>query len=135
MRDALSSAFNDRKNTGLIHESRCATVATVVKKRSTLRTMLRRAIAPAALLIVAVFFGGYAIFGPNGALAYGDIERQLAVKQRELAMLDKNRADLKNRVALLDPKHADPDMVEELALKNLGVVHKDDMIVPLTDTK
>ena len=105
------------------------------KKRSTLRTMLRRAIAPAALLIVGVFFGGYAIFGPNGALAYGDIERQLAVKQRELAMLDKNRAELKNRVALLDPKHADPDMVEELALKNLGVVNKNDVIVPLTDTK
>ena len=95
--------------------------------------MLRRAIAPAALLIVGVFFGGYAIFGPNGALAYGDIERQLVVKQRELAMLDKNRADLKNRVALLDPNHADPDMVEELALKNLGVVHKGDVIVPMTD--
>lgn len=91
--------------------------------------------APAALLIVGVFFGGYAIFGPNGALAYGDIERQLAVKQRQLAALDKNRADLRNRVELLDPKHADPDMVEELALRNLGVVHKDDVIVPLTDKK
>lgn len=132
MPGALSSEFKQGKNTGLIHESRCARVASVAKKRSPLRTMLRRAIAPAALLIVGIFFGGYAIFGPNGALAYGDIERQLAVKQRELAMLDKNRADLKNRVALLDPKHADPDMVEELALKNLGVVHKDDMIVPLT---
>ncbi len=104
----------------------------MAKKRSTLRTMLRRAIAPAALLIVGVFFGGYAIFGPNGALAYGDIERQLLVKQRELAMLDKSRTELKNRVSLLDPRHADPDMVEELAVKNLGVVHKNDVIVPLT---
>ena len=92
--------------------------------------MLRRAIAPAALLIVGVFFGGYAIFGPNGALAYGDIERQLAVKQRELALLDKHRLELKNRVQLLDPGHADPDLVEELAIKKLGVAHQDDMILP-----
>jgi cell division protein FtsB len=103
----------------------------VVKKRSTLRTMLRRAMAPAALLIVGVFFGGYAIFGPNGALAYGDVERQLAVKQRELAMLDRTRMELKNRVDLLDPKHADPDLVDELARKDLGVAHQDEVIVPL----
>ncbi|MDX5985395.1 MULTISPECIES: FtsB family cell division protein [Sphingomonas] len=93
--------------------------------------MLRRAIAPAALMIVGVFFGGYAIFGPNGALAYGDIERQLAVKQQQLAMLDKARSELKNRVDLLDPKHADPDLVDELARKDLGVAHQDEMIVPL----
>ncbi|MES1997076.1 MAG: FtsB family cell division protein [Sphingomonas sp.] len=93
--------------------------------------MLRRAIAPAALMIVGVFFGGYAIFGPNGALAYGDIERQLAVKQQQLAMLDKTRAELKNRVDLLDPKHADPDLVDELARKDLGVAHQDEVIVPL----
>jgi cell division protein FtsB len=93
--------------------------------------MLRRAIAPAALLIVGVFFGGYAIFGPNGALAYGDIERQLAVRQRQLAMLDRNRTELKNRVDLLDPRHADPDLVDELARKDLGVAHQDEVIVPL----
>jgi cell division protein FtsB len=87
--------------------------------------------APAALLIVGVFFGGYAIFGPNGALAYGDIERQLAVRQRELAMLDHHRVELKNRVELLDPKHADPDLVDELARKDLGVAHQDEVIVPL----
>jgi cell division protein FtsB len=103
----------------------------VIKKPSLLRTMLRRAIAPAALMIVGVFFGGYAIFGPNGALAYGDIERQLAVKKQQLAMLDKARAELKNRVDLLDPKHADPDLVDELARKDLGVAHQDEVIVPL----
>lgn len=95
------------------------------------RTMLRRAIAPAALLIVGVFFGGYAIVGPNGALAYGDIERQLAVRQAQLALLDRQRAQLRNRVALLDPRHADPDLVDELARKDLNVAHPDDMIVPL----
>ncbi|WP_242140191.1 MULTISPECIES: septum formation initiator family protein [unclassified Sphingomonas] len=93
--------------------------------------LLRRAIAPAALMIVGLFFGGYAVFGPNGVLAYGDIERQLAVKQRQLALLDRNRGELKNRVALLDPRHADPDLADELARKDLGVVHQDEVIVPL----
>ena len=100
-------------------------------RRSTFRTLLRRAAAPAALLIVGIFFGGYAIFGPNGALAYGDIERQLAVKQRQLATLDKTRSELKNRVDLLDPRHADPDMVDQLAREKLGVVGNDEMVVPL----
>ena len=100
-------------------------------KRSTFRTMLRRAGPPAALLIVGAFFGGYAIMGPNGALAYGDIQRQLDKRQSDLAVLEKHRAELKNRVALLDPRHADPDMVDELARKKLNVVHPDDMIVDL----
>jgi cell division protein FtsB len=56
--------------------------------------MLRRAMAPAVLLIVGAFFGGYAIMGPNGALAYGDIKRQLVKRQAEFAMLDKRRAEL-----------------------------------------
>lgn len=100
-------------------------------KRSTFRTMLRRAAAPAALLIIGVFFGGYAIVGPNGALAYGDVERQLGVRQRELVSLRKQRDVLKNRVGLLDPRHADPDLVDELARKDLNVVHPDEVIVPL----
>ena len=44
---------------------------------------------------------------------------------------DKTRAELKNRVDLLDPKHADPDLVDELARKDLGVAHQDEVIVPL----
>ena len=100
-------------------------------RRSTFRTMLRRAGPPAALLIVGAFFGGYAIMGPNGALAYGDIQRQLDKREVDLARLEKQRAELKNRVALLDPRHADPDMVDELARKKLNVVHPDDMIVDL----
>jgi cell division protein FtsB len=100
-------------------------------RRSTFRTMLRRAGPPAALLIVGAFFGGYAIMGPNGALAYGDIQRQLDKRQSDLAVLEQQRAELKNRVALLDPRHADPDMVDELARKKLNVVHPDDMIVDL----
>lgn len=100
-------------------------------KRTSFRTVLRKAGPPAALLTVGAFFGAYAIIGPNGALAYGDIEKHLDRKKTELAMLSKQRETLKNRVALLDPRHADPDMVDELVRKDLNVAHPDEMIVPL----
>ena len=98
---------------------------------STLRTMLRRALLPAAVLIVMAFFGGYAVLGPNGVLAYGQYKRQLVVKQAQSAQLHKQRAVLRNRVELLDPKHVDPDMADELTRKQLGVVAPDEVILPL----
>ncbi|MDF0488717.1 septum formation initiator family protein [Sphingomonas sp. H39-1-10] len=100
-------------------------------KRTSFRTVLRKAGPPAALLTVGAFFGAYAIIGPNGALAYGDIEKHLERKRTELALLTKQREVLKNRVALLDPKNADPDMVDELVRKDLNVAHPDEVIVPL----
>ncbi|TPG22810.1 septum formation initiator family protein [Sphingomonas koreensis] len=77
------------------------------------------------------FFGGYAVLGPNGVLAYGQYKRQLATRQTQFQALDKQRAVLKNRVALLDPKHVDPDMADELVRKQLGVANPDEVIVPL----
>ena len=38
---------------------------------------------------------------------------------------------LRNRVALLDPRHANPDMVDELVRRELNVAHPDEVIVPL----
>ncbi|RZM08955.1 MAG: septum formation initiator family protein [Sphingomonas sp.] len=77
------------------------------------------------------FFGGYAVLGPNGVLAYGDYKRQLAKRERDYVALDRRRAVLKNRVALLNPDHANPDMVDEMVRKELNVAHPDEVIVPL----
>jgi cell division protein FtsB len=93
--------------------------------------LLRSAGPPALAIIFMGFFGYYAVMGPNGVMSYGDYKRQIEVKKGEYAKLDKQRAELKNRVQLLDQKHADPDMVDELVRKDLGVTHPDDVIVPL----
>lgn len=92
---------------------------------------MRRAAWPAVGLTLMAFFGIYAVLGPNGLLAYGDYKRQLAKRERDYAALDQRRAVLKNRVALLDPDHANPDMVDEMTRKELNVVHPDEVIVPL----
>lgn len=98
---------------------------------STFRMLLRRTWIPAAVLIVMAFFGGYAVLGPNGILAYGQYKRELAVREAHYQQLDQQRAKLKNRVALLNPKHVDPDMADELTRKELGVVGPNEVIVPL----
>lgn len=99
--------------------------------QSTFRTLLRRTWLPTLALIVMAFFGGYALLGANGILAYGQYKHELAAKQAQYAALTRQRAVLKNRVALLDPRHANPDMVDELVRKQLDVASPDEVIVPL----
>lgn len=101
------------------------------RKSSTLRATLKRAAWPALALMVMAFFGGYAVLGANGLLAFGDYKRQVEQRERRYAALDQKREELRNRVALLDPRHANPDMVDELVRRELNVAHPDEVIVPL----
>ena len=100
-------------------------------RTSAFKSTMRRAALPAAILTVLAFFGVSAVLGPNGMLAYGDYKRQLAQRERDYQALDRRREVLRNRVALLDPDHANPDMVDEMTRKELNVVHPDEVIVPL----
>lgn len=93
--------------------------------------MLRRAMLPAAGVTLMAFFGAYAVLGPNGVLALGDYKRQIVAQEKQYASLDQQRATLKNRVALLDPRHANPDMVDELLRRDLNVAHPDEVIIPV----
>ncbi|MFT3978188.1 MAG: septum formation initiator family protein [Sphingomonas bacterium] len=101
------------------------------RRPSTLIVILKRAALPGLALIVMAFFGVYAVLGPNGVLALGDYKRQLVKREQDYALLDQRRAVLRNRVSLLDPRHANPDMVDELVRKELNVAHPDEVIVPL----
>ncbi|QIG80465.1 FtsB family cell division protein [Stakelama tenebrarum] len=102
-----------------------------MSRKSTVSSILRSAGMPAVALISMAFFGYYAVLGPNGAMAHPEVKQQLEARQAEYQRLDKQRADLKNRVDLLDPEGADPDLVEELARKKLNVARPDEVIVPL----
>ncbi len=93
--------------------------------------MIRRAAFPALALIIVGTFAGHAIAGPNGILAWGSYHRALHQRQAELAQIETQRAQLKHRSDLLDPRKADPDMADELVRKNLGLVRPDEVIVPL----
>ncbi|HVM22610.1 MAG TPA: septum formation initiator family protein [Sphingomicrobium sp.] len=86
---------------------------------------------PALALIIVGTFAGHAVAGPNGILAWGGYHRALQERQAELARLEREKAQLQHRSALLDPRRADPDMADELVRKDLGLVRPDEVIVPL----
>ena len=48
--------------------------------------------------------GAWVLVGPSGLLSWSENNRLLAERQKELAQLEIERLDLKNRVALLDPR-------------------------------
>ncbi|MBO9579959.1 MAG: septum formation initiator family protein [Sphingobium sp.] len=95
-----------------------------------LRLLLGSALWPAFAIMLLMVFMGYAVFGPSGILAWGDYSRRLDQRKIELAQLRKHEAAIANRVKLLDPRHVDPDLAEELARKQLGVTHPDEVVLP-----
>ena len=93
--------------------------------------LVRRVFWPALALIVVGTFAGYAVAGPNGLLAWGGYHRDLQARKIELARLEAEKAQLRHRSALLNPKSADPDLAEEMVRDKLGLVRPDEVIVPL----
>ncbi|MES2303443.1 MAG: septum formation initiator family protein [Pseudomonadota bacterium] len=86
---------------------------------------LTQSLALVALLVL----GAIGVAGPSGLLAWGENARLLEQRESEIAQLSHERDQLKNRVALLDPRHADPDLVGELLRSNLNVAHPDELVI------
>jgi len=95
--------------------------------------LIRRAAMPALALVVIGTFAGHAIAGPNGLFAWRGYAQQLELRKTELAGLQAERAQLKHKSALLDPRRADPDLADEMVRKDLGLVRSDEVVVPLAD--
>lgn len=93
--------------------------------------LIRRAAMPALAFIVVGTFAGHAVAGPNGLLAWGGYHRDLEARKSELQRLEAERAQLRHRSALLDPRKADPDLAEEMVRDRLGLVREDEVIIPL----
>jgi cell division protein FtsB len=82
-------------------------------------------------LVCLLLLGGMVLAGPSGLLAWSENNRLLAERQAELKQLAVQQVELKNRVALLDPRRADPDLAGELLRSNLNVIHPDEMVMLL----
>lgn len=100
-----------------------------MSRPSRIAQLLRASTVPTLSIIFIAFFGYSAVLGPNGVLAYRDYARQIDARKARLDDLTKRRDALRNRVALLDPRHADLDLVDELARRKLNVAHPDEVIV------
>ena len=95
--------------------------------------LMRRAFWPALGSLIILYFLGAAVIGENGVLAWGDYSRAKDTKGEQLAELETRRDQLAHRSRLLDPRNADPDLVDEMVRGQLDVVRPDEVIVPLED--
>ena len=82
-------------------------------------------------LVFLLVLGGFAVAGPSGLIAWSEQQRLLEKHQMELESLTVERARLRNRVDLLNPDHADPDLAGELLRSQLNVAHPDEMVMLL----
>ncbi len=89
---------------------------------------LKQGIALAVLLVLAVLM----IAGPTGLLAWSENSKALEQRDAEVERLTERRDALKNRVDLLDPEGADPDLIGEL-LRDQNVVHEDELVVTIDE--
>lgn len=90
---------------------------------------LKRFLALGALLLLS----GFAVAGPTGLLAWSENAEALETRKVEIAELTAKRDGLRNRVMLLDPEAADPDLASELVRDQLGVMREDEVVITLED--
>ncbi len=87
----------------------------------------------AAALIALVLLAGFAVAGPTGLLAWSENVSALDQRETQIADLTAKRDAMRNRVMLLDPEAADPDLASELVREQLGVMREDEIVVTLDD--
>ncbi|MET4133263.1 cell division protein FtsB [Porphyrobacter sp. MBR-155] len=87
----------------------------------------------AAALIALVLLTGFAVAGPTGLLAWSENVSALDQREAQIADLTAQRDAMRNRVMLLDPEAADPDLASELVREQLGVMREDEIVITLED--
>lgn len=105
-----------------------------MKRRSHKISLPREQWTQGLALCVLLVLGGLAIAGPSGLLAWSEHLQLLDQRQAQIAEMTERRDILQNRVALLNPDRADPDLVGELLREKLNVAHPDEVLITLDDT-
>lgn len=82
-------------------------------------------------LAILLLMGLFVVAGPSGLIAWGENQHLLEQRRIKLAELQVERDHLRNRVTLLDPHKADPDLAGELLRSNLNVARSDEMVMLL----
>ena len=105
----------------------------MMKRAATFHANRKRRTSQNAILAVLLVLGGLAVAGPSGLLSWSENLRLLDQRKAQLEAVQKERAALRNKVDLLHPDHADPDMVGELLRSQLNVVHPDEVVIKVDD--
>lgn len=85
-------------------------------------------VLPAITCAVVAYFGYYGIYGERGMLALADVNARLGVEQKALADAKDARFRLEHRITLM--RDGDPDLIEELAHKQLMIGGQNQVAMP-----
>ena len=80
---------------------------------------------------LAAYFGYHAVNGSRGLFAWRDVNAELEATRQELESLRAERQTLERRVRRLRHDSLDPDLIDELARKELSFVEPLDVIILL----
>lgn len=94
-------------------------------------TLPREQLVQLGALGALLIMGGLIVAGPGGLLSWRENLDLLDRREAQIATLTEQRDVLRNRIELLHPDHADPDLTGELLRQNLNVVHPDEVVLPL----
>jgi cell division protein FtsB len=83
---------------------------------------------------LVAYFGYHAVSGSHGLLAWRAVSAELAGQQRELDAARAERLALERKVERLRPESLDPDLIDELARRQLSFVEPLDVLI-LLDAK
>jgi cell division protein FtsB len=86
-------------------------------------------LAHVAALAVTGYFAWSAWHGDRGLVAREHYESQIAERRDRLAALEAETAIWRARVAMLEPRHIDRDLLEERAAILLNAAHPNDLVV------
>jgi len=103
----------------------------MIKKTRTEPKLARESLVQGFALMCLLVLAGFSLAGPSGLLAWSENQHLLVDRRAQVVQLTKERDELRNRVALLDPRHMDPDLAGELLRSNLNVAHPDEMVMLL----
>jgi cell division protein FtsB len=91
---------------------------------------VRIIILPAICCAVSFYFGYTFLFGERGLLAWRQTQDELETAKRDLALVRAKREALQRRIALIDGKAIDPDLLEEVARGMLLETRPGEVAVP-----
>jgi cell division protein FtsB len=82
---------------------------------------------------LAFYFGYHAVVGSRGLLAWRQLNQDVAATEQGLAAVRAERQALEDKVHRLRPASLDPDLIDELARRQLSLAGPLDVIILLEE--
>lgn len=97
------------------------------------RSRLRAIVFMLLLYVVAggviSYFAYHVYNGDHGLMAKRNYEQETTQLEAELAVLRAQRRAIEHKVSLFDPRHLDPDLLDEEGRRELDFVNAKDLVL------